>query len=174
MSLRNDEMSQKRIAFLVEILTSVIARFEETYPDCKVKEEEPLSPMGDLPADQQDTGLFVDDTPDISDDEGAQHTPRGRSSMAHRSTSRSNSVTAIQSRSLEIEEGEIHRFGRLLVERNIVDNLGFDAQQEEGSPFNSEQIRKAILATGKGDWDRDVNSMADVRKFLASQLAGQN
>lgn len=103
-----DEMALRRLQFLDSTLASMIARFEEEYPETRVDDKVPFQPNAFL-----DTGTRPDndnttedeDPPELyltADEDDDDH-------AIHAAVPRHNSDASLVSRSMTLEEGRLHR-----------------------------------------------------------------
>ncbi|KAF1815029.1 RNI-like protein, partial [Eremomyces bilateralis CBS 781.70] len=115
-----DEMAYKRLLFLDNTLQRMIRRFEDEYPECRLKEpvEVPprtssLVPPNPAPSDLVKTPAAPEPTPvtesgPVDDANSDDEDPPGRPTLR----SRHNSDVSLASRALSIEEGQMHRLGQ--------------------------------------------------------------
>jgi hypothetical protein len=73
---------------------------------------------------------------------------------------RSSSMTEI-ARGLELEEGDVHRFGSLIRKRNI---------QGAATELSGEQLLEAILKVDKETMEREIWDRDDLRKVLRKSI----
>ena len=133
----------RRLKFLNQVLTKVIDRFEEAYPDSR------HAPPNSKP----------DHEPESSEDELEEEEPEP-SPPSPSQLRRSSSMTEI-ARGLELEEGDVHRFGSLIRKRNI-----HGAETE----LTGEQLLEAILKVDKETVEREVWDKDGLRKVLRKSI----
>jgi hypothetical protein len=126
-----DEATLRRLTCLNSVLTKVIDRFEEAYPESRNILPKPKS------ADEQDSS---DDEDEKDEDDIAGSAP-GLIRLR-----RSHSMTEL-ARGLELEEGDVHRFGSFIKRRNLI---GVDTD------LSGEQLLEAILRVHKETVEREV------------------
>lgn len=142
-----DEGTLRRLILLNQVLTRVIDRFEEAYPDSRNAPHNPKS----------------DDEPYSSDeeigDEELGSTPANQTRLR-----RSSSMMEL-ARGQELEEGDVHRFGSFIRKRNLT-----CVDPELTGP----QLLEAILKVDQGTLERelwDKDGLRDLHKNIDSASA---
>ena len=139
-----DPITSRRLFFLNQVLTKVIDRFEEAYPETR---NAPPNPKPDHEPDSSDEEDF--------NAEGDIGSPPSPSHLR-----RSSSMTEI-ARGLELEEGDVHRFGSLIRKRNITG---------AANELTGEQLLEAILKVDKETVEREVWDQDGLRKVLRKSI----
>lgn len=140
-----DPITSRRLFFLNQVLTKVIDRFEEAYPETR---NAPPNPKPDHEPESSDEEDFIEEDEDV----GSPPSPsRPR---------RSSSMTEV-ARGLELEEGDVHRFGSLIRKRNITG---------AANELTGEQLLEAILKVDKETVEREVWDNDGLRKVLRGSI----
>jgi hypothetical protein len=139
-----DQVTSRRLFFLNQVLAKVIDRFEEAYPETR---HLPPNPKPDHEPDFSDEEDFIDEE-DIG------------SPLSSNLLRRSSSMTEV-ARGLELEEGDVHRFGSLIQKRNITG---------AASELTGEQLLEAILKVDKETVEREVWDQDGLRKVLRGSI----
>lgn len=142
-----DAHTFRRLNFLNMVLTKVIDRFEEAYPEqCRHAVPKPKE----------------DHEPDSSDEEDFAEEEQVDASSPPSPTQmrRSSSMTEI-ARGLELEEGDVHRFGSLIKSRNIV---------HSEPDLSGEQLLEAILKVDKDTVEREVWDHHGLQRVLRKSI----
>ena len=168
-SAAGDELAYRRLLFLDQTLQSMIQRFEEEYPECRLaptmESEPPNAPpvatiasnladrrngRADLSLSTQATEMFANAASDDEDaDDTAPHLDGNDSGNSRRpeTVKRHGSEVSLAGRALSLEEGRLHRLGQSL-RRDII-----DSPVTSGAPvFNSthwEDDQARIKALGE-------------------------
>lgn len=182
-----DELAYRRLLFLDQTLQSMIERFEEEYPECRL--EAPQSPIArdsttssisdrktDLSINTQFTELT--NATNISDDEddASLSIHAGPSSIK-----RHGSEVSLASRALSLEEGRLHRLGQHLrrevldspttlqeTERERIQKLG-----EKLESITGPELKGIVENEGWGKVLKKVGgNYDDLRKLQESDPAG--
>ena len=135
MDLNQDVVRHRRLLFLNHVLTKVIGRFEEAFPECR----------------NNDLKSITEYQPDSSDEE-----PEEEEKPSLTYLRRSSSMTEL-ARGLELEEGDVHRFGNLVMKRNLVG---------PESELSGDQLLEAILKVDKETVEREVWDKDGLRRVL--------
>ena len=164
----NNVFTLKRQEFLKEVLESVLDRFDKIYPAvCDGPQRQGTCLNG--------RSYIWDDTPDLSEHEVEEKDTKEVEEMK-REVDAHELATALQSRSLELEEGEIHRVSRLL-ERNHVFDYSvvpegiLEKVDADGISLNTEQIKRALIKADKNHILDNVNNIDELRLLLKRQLS---
>ena len=136
-----DEATIRRLTCLNSVLTKVIDRFEEAYPESRSILPKPK------PTDESDSS----DEEDEKDEDDIAGSPPGLTRLR-----RSRSMTEL-ARGLELEEGDVHRFGSLIKKRNLI---GVETD------LSGEQLIEAILRVNKETFEREVWDKDGLSKVL--------
>jgi len=144
-----DEATLRRLTFLNHVLTKVINRFEEAFPECFSARSKPKP--SDEPDSSEDEGEEDDDIESGSPPSPGTHPIRRSSSMSE------------LARGLELEEGDVHRFNQFVKKRGLhkVDTL---------PDLSSEQLLEAILSVDKETVEREVWDKAGLQKVLRKNI----
>jgi hypothetical protein len=123
----SNESAYRRLLFLDQTLQSIIARFEEEYPETRLS---PPSPEQDLSARSSVTSSFnlapsvntpaTDISASLTDEEDIMSGEED-SGIRPRPAARQNSDVNIQSRAQTMEEGRLHRMGQAM-RREVIDS----------------------------------------------------
>lgn len=111
-----DELAYRRLLYLDQTLESIIARFEEEYPETRVQvpgitdKMTSLAPSKQQPSDRPSTEQAVPTDLDLAGMEDDEE----ELSAVHAAMSRHNSDASLASRALTLEEGRLHRLGQHL------------------------------------------------------------
>ena len=140
-----DPITSRRLFFLNQVLTKVIDRFEEAYPETR---NAPPNPKPDHEPDSSDEEDFNAEDGDIGSPPSPSHLRR------------SSSMTEI-ARGLELQEGDVHRFGSLIRKRNITG---------AANELTGEQLLEAILKVDKETVEREVWDQDGLRKVLRKSI----
>ena len=143
-----DEATVRRLTFLNRVLTKVIDRFEEAFPECR---DIPPKPKPDYEPDSSDD---EDEEIEKKDEEVNQLPPSP--TLLHRSSSMIELA-----RGLELEEGDVHRFGSFIKKRNLV---GLETD------LTGEQLLEAILKVDKETVEKEVWDKDGLRKALQKSI----
>ena len=136
-----DEATIRRLTCLNSVLTKVIDRFEEAYPESRSILPKPK------PTDESDSS----DEEDEKAEDDIAGSPPGLTRLR-----RSRSMTEL-ARGLELEEGDVHRFGSLIKKRNLI---GVETD------LSGEQLIEAILRVNKETFEREVWDKDGLSKVL--------
>jgi hypothetical protein len=131
-----DVLTHRRLLFLNHVLTKVIDRFEEAFPECR---NNALKSTAEYQPESSD---------EEPDEEEKQPSPTR--------LRRSSSMTEL-ARGLELEEGDVHRFGNFVMKRNL-------AGPE--SDLSGDQLLEAILKVDKETVEREVWDKDGLRRIL--------
>jgi hypothetical protein len=143
-----DDISYRRLLFLDQTLASMIARFEEEYPETRIG---PTSPP-QLPLSIGSRHMTLP-APLSLDDPGTPTEPGSKSDEdpenddATRPAARRNnsdvSLASRRSRALAIEEGQLHRLGQSL-RREVVDSptLGTSSPGQNNGEDEAARLRR--------------------------------
>ena len=141
-----DEATLRRLTFLNQVLTKVIDRFEEAFPEsCNI----PRNPQPDHDPDSSDEEEEIDE--EVKEVNEVPPSPILR---------KSRSMTEL-ARGLELEEGDVHRFGSFMKKRNLI---GVETD------LTGEQLLEAILQVDKETVEREVWDKDGLRKVLQKSL----
>lgn len=139
-----DKPTLRRLTFLNQVLTKVIDRFEEAFPECS------SAPPKPRPSHE----------PDSSEDESEED--EGGSPPSPARLRRSSSMSEI-ARGLELEEGDVHRFNQFVKKRGL-------HKVETLADLSSEQLLEAILSVDKETVEREVWDKAGLQKVLRRSI----
>ena len=142
-----DHATRRRLQFLNQVLTKVIDRFEENFPECR------HAHVSASEADSSDEDIF-----DEGEDQGTPSPPPATFLR------RTNSMTEI-AKKLELEEGDVHRFRSFVHKR---DSVGAEAE------LTGEQLLQAILKVDKVRLERDDDSLNEVLTRSIIHGSGQD
>ena len=142
-----DEATLRRLYFLNKVLTKVIYRFEEAFPECRNAAPNPK------PAHEPDSSDEELEKEEEDDDIGGSPPSPTR-------LRRSSSMSEL-ARGLELEEGDVHRFGSFIKKRNLI---GVETD------LTGEQLLEAILKVDKETVEREVWDKDGLRKVLRKSI----
>ena len=144
-----DEATLRRLTFLNHVLTKVINRFEEAFPECS------SAPPKQKPSDEPDSS---EDESEEQDDNESGSPP----SPGTRPIRRSSSMSEL-ARGLELEEGDVHRFNQFVKKRGL-------HKVEPLADLSSEQLLEAILSVDKETVEREVWDKAGLQRVLRKSV----
>jgi hypothetical protein len=148
-----DEATRRRLIFLNQVLTKVIHCFEEAFPECLNALPKPK------PDYEPDFSDDDDEEEDIEKDDDVSGSPPSPTLLR-----RSSSMTEL-ARGLELEEGDVHRFGSFIKKRNLI---GVETD------LSSEQLLEAILKVDKETVEREVWDKDGLRKVLQKSIDAES
>ena len=134
--INQDIITARRLMFLNNVLSKVIDRFEEAFPESR----------------NNDLKSTAEYEPDSSDEEPN----REEKSPSPTRVRRSSSMTEL-ARGLELEEGDVHRFGNFVMKRNLADT---------DTELTGDQLLEAILKVDKETVEREVWDKDGLRRVL--------
>ena len=142
-----DASTLRRLICLNEVLTKVISRFEDAYPDqCRQSVPKPKEDDEPESSDEEDI---------VEEDQVIEDSPPSASHIR-----RSRSMTEL-ARGLELEEGDVHRFSSLIKKRNIV-----HAEPD----LSGQQFLEAILNVDKDTVEREVWDQQGLHRVLRKNM----
>ena len=152
-----DELAYRRLTFLDQTLQSMIQRFEEEYPECRIAP--PASPL--KPASEASSSL-TDHSNLLASSVNTQATETSTNAASDeeefddddvrikpRALSRQHSDVSLASRAQTMEEGRLHRIGQQL-RRDVLDSprtatTGKDAAiaafEQQQAPYEQDRLR---------------------------------
>ena len=139
-----DESTRRRLGFLDRVLTKVINRFEEAFPECRHSQPKP-KPDYEL---------------ESSDEEILPEEKENESPPSPTHIRRSSSMSEL-ARGLQLEEGDVHRVHSLIRKRNIVE-----------TDLTGQQLLEAILKVDKDTVEREVWDEDGLHKVLRKNIHG--
>lgn len=126
-----DELSYRRLVFLDQTLQSMIARFEEEYPETRIAPQSPKAHSTTSSTEPSPLSLGTSIVTKHSDDEDEIDEEDG----FRPAVSRHNSDVSLASRALGMEEGHFHRLGQRM-RREVVDSPSVEAVK---TPWTKEE-----------------------------------